>query len=80
MALNNPNNDIPGLAAPTTHAVGGTVDVLKYNFNDTLDRDPFIASSKECTVDSNGTPKKDRGKNYVMVEAVRRKEGLHCNF
>lgn len=78
--IDDPSSNMPGLVAPTTHAVGGTVECIKYNFNDTFDRDPFIALSKECAVDRHGNPKKDKDQNYVMVEAVRKKGRPTMNF
>jgi hypothetical protein len=34
------------LVAPMTHAAGATTEAKKYNYLETFDRDPFMATSK----------------------------------
>jgi hypothetical protein len=43
--LQEPNR-IPGLVAPTTHSAGATQEAKKYNYVETFDREPFIATRK----------------------------------
>jgi hypothetical protein len=57
--IRDPNN-VLGLVAPTTNAVGGTVEPVKYNFTDSFDREPFVALAKENQLDRNRKVKKDR--------------------
>ena len=73
--IRDPNN-VPGLVAPTTHAVAGTAEPVKYNFTDSFDRDPFVALAKEYQLDRNGNVKKDRDQNPIMVDNVKKKADL----
>jgi hypothetical protein len=70
--IQDPNN-VPGLVALTTQAVGGRVEPEKYNFTDSFDREPFVALAKEYQLDRNGNVKKDRDQNPIMVDNVKKK-------
>ncbi len=67
--IQNPNN-LPGLVAPTICATGGTIEPQKYNINEEVDRDPFIAQAPKYEVDRHGKIKKRQGWNTYHGETL----------
>jgi len=68
-------NRIRGLVAPTTHSSGGTSEAKKFNYSETFDRDPFIATSKEWVRNSNGRAKVDQRTGEILTEEVVHEKG-----